>query len=229
MTARVLLAAAGTGTRLGGDRPKALANIAGRPLLVHTLTRFHAMGLAQGAVVLVTPGLADEFQAVLDSASLDVDLHLVEGGAERQISIQNGLAALPGDTDIVVIHDAARPFVSEEAVRASIEAAEQCGAATVALPSVDTILHGDADAFLVDTPPRETMWLCQTPQVFRTKVIRDAHERAKADGTQVTDDATLVKRYGNPVKLIPGDRLNFKITTPADIAFAEAVIKQGLA
>lgn len=228
MTARLLLAAAGMGTRLGGERPKALVEIAGRPLLVWTLTRFHSMGLAAGAVILATPGAIPAFQAAIDSAAIDAELHLVEGGAERQLSIQNGLAALPNDADIVVIHDAARPFVSQAAVEAAIDAAVECGAATVALPAVDTILQADGDAYLENTPSRAAMWLCQTPQVFRRDIIVDAHERARGDAALATDDASLVKRYGHRVKLIAGDPLNFKITTPADVAFAETVIARGL-
>lgn len=229
MTARLLLAAAGTGSRLGAQRPKALVEIAGRPLLVWTLTRFHSMGLAAGAVVLATPGAVPEFRAAIDAASIDAAINVVEGGAERQLSVQNGLDALPDDAEIVVIHDAARPFVPLAAVDAAIEAAADCGAATVALPAVDTILQADSDAYLETTPPRATMWLCQTPQVFRRGIIVEAHERARNEETLATDDATLVKRYGTPVKLIPGDPLNFKVTTPADIAFAETVIERGLA
>ncbi len=228
MTARLLLAAAGTGTRLGAERPKALVEIAGRPLLIWTLNRFHSMGLAAGAVVLATPGAIPEFQAAIDAAGINAEIHLVAGGAERQLSVRNGLAAMPDDTDVVVIHDAARPFVSEAAVRAAIDAAVECGAATVALPAVDTILQGDAASYLESTPPREIMWMCQTPQVFRKDVITSAHDRARSDALMLTDDATLVRHYGNPVKLIPGHALNFKITTPADIAFAETVIAQGL-
>ena len=228
MTARLLLAAAGTGTRLGAERPKALVDIAGRPLLVWTLSRFHSMGLAAGAVVLATPGAIPDFQAAIDAAGIDTKIHLVEGGAERQLSVRNGLAAMPDDTEIVLIHDAARPFVSETAVRGAIDAAVECGASTVALPAIDTILQADSTSYLESTPRRETMWMCQTPQVFRKGVITDAHDRAQADALMLTDDATLVRHYGNPVKLIPGDALNFKITTPADIAFAETVIAQGL-
>jgi 2-C-methyl-D-erythritol 4-phosphate cytidylyltransferase len=187
------------------------------------------MGLAAGAVVLATPGMIPEFRAVIDSASLDTHIQVIEGGAERQISVQNGLAALPNDAEIVVIHDAARPFVSREAVEAAIQAATDCGAATVALPAVDTILQADNEAFLESTPSRELMWQCQTPQVFRRDVIVDAHARARKDGVMTTDDGSLVKHYGTPVKLIPGDPLNFKITTPADIAFAATVIERGLA
>lgn len=229
MTARLLLAAAGTGTRLGEERPKALVEIAGQPLLVWTLTRFHSMGLAAGAVVLATPGAIPEFRAVIDSASIDAEIHIVEGGAERHLSVRNGLAALPDEAEIVVIHDAARPFVSRTAVEAAIDAAADCGAATVALPAVDTLLRADDDTFLKSTPPRETMWLCQTPQVFRREVIVDAHARGREDGAMTTDDGSLVKHYGYRVKLIPGDPLNFKITTPADIVFAETVIERGLA
>lgn len=228
MTVRLLLAAAGSGTRLGAERPKALVEIAGRPLLVWTLTRFHSMGLAAGAVVLATPGAISEFEATINAAAIDATVSVVEGGAERQLSVQNGLAALPDDTDIIIIHDAARPFVSRESVEAAVAAADEYGAATVALPAVDTILQADGDEFLEGTPSRTAMWLCQTPQVFRRDIIVESHEQARSDSNLTTDDASLVKRYGHPVKLVPGHPLNFKITTPADIAFAETVIAKGL-
>jgi 2-C-methyl-D-erythritol 4-phosphate cytidylyltransferase len=155
-------------------------------------------------------------------------MSIAQGGAERQDSVRLGLALLDADTRIVVIHDAARPFVSLESVQASIQAAEACGAATVAIPSVDTVLHADANDYLIDTPDRRFLWMCQTPQTFQVDVIRQAHEQAARDGYEGTDDATLVRRTGARVKLVIGSPTNIKITIPADLEWAAYLIRQGI-
>jgi 2-C-methyl-D-erythritol 4-phosphate cytidylyltransferase len=231
---RLLVAAGGMGTRLGlGARgvpaPKALVAIAGKPMLVRTLERFAGLGLLEDAIIVVPGEHETVFEHALAGAFPGTHFMIVEGGPERQVSVGNGLAELGGHTDIVVIHDAARPFITESSIRASIEAAEADGAATVAIPSIDTILRGDADAYLVDTPDRRTLWACQTPQTFRVDVIRHAHDVARRDEYIGTDDASLVRRAGGRVKLVMGSPLNFKVTTPTDLALAECVVKQGLA
>lgn len=229
MKTQLLIPAAGMGRRLGCDEPKALVKMAGIPLLAHTLRRFAGIGLLDGAVLVCSPDAMTAFQETLQRHFPAQRMNLVPGGAERQDSVWNGLEALDKDTGIVVIHDAARPFISPEPVRASIAAAAQFGAASVAIPVVDTIFQADAEAWLESTPPRERMWACQTPQTFRVEIIRDAHRRARAEGRSSTDDATLARWTGARVKLIPGSWLNFKVTTPEDFALAEAVLKDGLA
>ena len=225
----MLIPAAGLGTRLGAAGPKALLDLCGEPMLVHTLRRFEPLGLAQSAVIVVN---ADHEAAVAEACARafpDARLRFVHGGAERQESVMRGLEALDSDTDIVVVHDAARPFVSPTSIRASIEAAAQHGAATVAIPSADTILVGDEAGFLVETPDRSRLWACQTPQTFQVTVLREAHATAARSGTAVTDDATVVRLAGGQVALVLGSRLNFKVTTPEDAALARAVIEGELA
>lgn len=217
------------GTRLGSDRPKALVDLAGKPLLVWTLERFSPLDLVDGAVVVVPPGRQEEFAGVLDRSFPGFHFSLAPGGAERQVSVAHGLDALAAETDIVVIHDAARPFVTEASIRESIRAAGLHGAATVAIPTVDTILEADDDQHLVDTPDRRNLWQCQTPQTFRVSVIRSAHESARFEDFMGTDDASLVRRLGAKVKLVMGSPLNFKITTPTDLALAEHIAQEGLA
>lgn len=229
MKVQLLVPAAGLGTRLGKRGPKALLPLAGQPLLARTLKRFVELGLVERAVVTVPAGREGEFADALESAFPGSPFTFVEGGAERQDSVRRGLEALRPDTDVVVIHDAARPFVSPDSVRESIAVAADCGAATVAIPCVDTILRGDEDRFLVDTPDRSLLWACQTPQTFRVEVIRAAHEAARRDGFTGTDDASLVRRAGGPVRLVMGTPLNFKVTTPGDWALAELVAREGLA
>lgn len=221
--------AAGMGRRLGYECPKALVPIGSRPMLIETLLRFDALDLLDGAVVVVPPENRDQFRAALDAHLPGRAVRLVDGGEERQQSVENGLAALDADTDIVAIHDAARPFVQAESIRASIAAAAEVGAATVAVPSVDTILVADADMNLSDTPDRSRLWACQTPQTFRVAVIREAHRLARQQGLAVTDDATLVHRTIGAARIVMGSPLNFKVTTPEDLALARLVLEKGLA
>lgn len=226
---QLLIPAAGMGTRLGADRPKALIDLAGFPLLVRTLRRFADLDLLDSCVITIAPQARAEFEGALRTYFPAARVRLIDGGKERQDSVRNGLAALNPATEIVIIHDAARPFVSVESIRAAVDAAAKFGAATVAIPSIDTILVSDADAFLADTPDRKALWACQTPQTFRVDVLRHAHEQALGDGFAGTDDASLVRRAGGKVKLVMGSPLNFKVTTPQDLALARCVLEGGLA
>ena len=150
---------------------------------------------------------------------------VVHGGAERQDSVWNGLAALETHCEIVAIHDAARPFISVEAIQRSIEAAAETGSAVVATPVRDTIKRADAQHTIRETVSRHDLWLAQTPQTFQVGVIRAAHQWAQQRGIVGTDDATLVEQMGRPVRIVPGDALNFKIATPDDLALAQAVLQ----
>ena len=181
------------------------------------------------SVVIVTPAEAMRlFEDTVSQWLPSLHCMFADGGSERQISVSNGLAALDDDTDIVVVHDAARPFVTGAAVTDSIAAAAQWGAATVAIPTIDTILVADAEECLDTTPDRDRLWACQTPQTFRVGILHDAHRYAAQHKILGTDDASLVRHMGRPVKLVRGSYLNFKITTPSDVAFAECVIERGL-
>lgn len=227
MKAQLLIPAAGMGTRLGADRPKALVRIGGKPLIAHTLERFAGLGLAKPAIIVASPGQESAFAEALSPTFAAGDFILIGGGAQRQDSVRLGLDALDPATEIVAIHDAARPFVQPGSVQAAIEAAAECGAATAAIPSADTILEAGSDQCLAHTPDRTRLWACQTPQVFRVEVIRAAHAQAQAAGTAVTDDATLVRLAGDRVRLVEGSKLNFKITAPEDLALARLIIAAG--
>lgn len=228
MNRQVVIPAGGLGRRLGESIPKALVPLCGVPLLLRTLAAFEGLGLARSAVITVPDGYRDAFRNVLDGAYPGHTLTLVDGGAERQDSVRNGLAALDPATDFCAIHDAARPFITPEAVEASFEAAADHGAATVAVPAIDTVLLGDSEEFLRETPDRSRVWYCQTPQTFRVDCIRTAHARARDAGFQGTDDATLVRWMGHAVKLVHGTPMNIKVTTPTDLVVAEAFIEKKL-
>lgn len=229
MKVQLLVPAAGAGVRLGSPLPKALVDLAGTPMLVRTLRRFAPLNLVANAVIVVPANECARFEKVLAEAFPGLTLILVPGGAERQASVSFGLEALRPATEIVVIHDAARPFIGVDSVRASIEAAAEHGAATVAIPAVDTILRADGEGFLDTTPERARMWACQTPQTFRVETIGTAHAHARKARLQATDDATLVRLAGGHVKLVMGSPLNLKVTTPLDLALAELIVRENLA
>lgn len=212
------------GQRLGQPIPKALVPVAGVPLLVRTLRQFDVIGLAHNAIVVIPSSHRAEFENVLRHAFPDCAIRIVDGGETRQDSVRLGIAALDDDTEICAIHDAARLFISPSEIQDAIDAAARMGAATVAVPSIDTILMDDGQGMLQETPERHRLWACQTPQVFRAEIIRSAHREALARAMEVTDDATLVRRCGYPVKLVSGSPRNFKLTTPTDLLVAEALI-----
>lgn len=227
MSVGLLVAAAGPGKRLGRDVPKGLVEVAGVPLLVRTLRRFECVDLVEGAVVVAPPSHREAMQDIVSESFPGSAVQVVEGGSERQVSVAKGLAAFDDDTDLVAIHDAARPFIEERAIREVIDAARTTGAATVATPCVDTILESDDEGMLAATPDRRRLWACQTPQAFGLALIREAHKKARELGAWYTDDATLVRAGGHEVKIVAGSVGNIKITTESDLAFAEHLIREG--
>lgn len=219
-----LVVGAGPGSRLGHDQPKAFVELAGAPLLIHSLRAMLAAPAVTRAVVVIPQGTEVLARQLLDRhGPWRCPLEIVPGGAERQDSVRHGLAAA-GDTDLIAIHDAARPLVAPAVVAAAIESAALHGAAIVATPATDTMKQVDADARIEHTPARERLWHAQTPQVFRTALIRAAHAQAPSGAAPATDDAALVERLGAPVYVVPGNAENRKITTAADLRWAEWVL-----
>ena len=153
-------------------------------------------------------------------------LPAVAGGRERQDSVAAGLRALPADIEYVVIHDGARPFATTALVERVLSEARRHGAALAAVPVHDTIKRVSPDLFLDGTVDRRSLWLAQTPQAFSVGLLREAHARAHEAGLEATDDAALVEALGHPVRVVPGSRLNFKITTREDLALARLLIGQ---
>lgn len=226
MHVNVVIVAAGKGSRLQSELPKPFLSVAGKPILVHTLRRFVPIEAVRRIVVVVAAEREALCQEVLHAhGPWPQPMTVVHGGAERQDSVRNGLAALEPQCEIVVIHDAARPFISVEAIQCSINAAAEVGSAVVATPVRDTIKRADARHTIRETVSRHNLWLAQTPQTFQVEVIRAAHRWAQQRDIAGTDDATLVEQMGRPVRIVPGNALNFKITTPDDLALAQAVLQ----
>jgi 2-C-methyl-D-erythritol 4-phosphate cytidylyltransferase len=220
----VILAAAGEGRRLGSRLPKALVPLAGKPLFLHSLRTFASLPFVREIAVVLPGEWVERIRRQLGRrlAALKVTA-LVPGGARRQDSVRVGLEALT--TTIVLVHDAARPLVTREAVTALARAAARHGAAVLAHPAVDTIKIADARGRVVSTPDRSRVWHAQTPQGFRRSVLLNAY---KVNGrANATDDVQLVERAGGTSWIVWGDSLNFKVTTPQDLARAEKLLDRG--
>lgn len=202
--------------------PKALVEVAGIPLLLHSARALMAAPRITALVVVAPAGYEGRFKESLQrQATWRGASEVVAGGAERQDSVRAGLAAISDDSELIAIHDAARPFIDAQTIEAAIEAAQVDGAAVVGVPASDTIKQIDRDGWITGTPPREQMWQVQTPQIFRADLIRAAHDRAVADHVLATDDSALVERLGVRVRMVRGTSENRKITTPEDLRWAE--------
>lgn len=216
MRAAAVIVAGGAGTRFGGPVRKQYLRVAGEPVLLRAIRPFlHHPRIASVVVVLPADDVADppEWLAGLP-------IRIVAGGAERGDSVLNGLRAVDGDVDRVLIHDGARPFVSAEIIDRVLDAD---GGAIAAVPVTDTIQQVDASGVIVHTPDRSALWQAQTPQGFPRAGILDAYARAAAEGVAATDDAALYARYIGPVRVVMGAYENLKVTRPDDLPIAEAI------
>jgi 2-C-methyl-D-erythritol 4-phosphate cytidylyltransferase len=229
MHTTAIVLAAGEGRRIGGNTSKVFLPLGGRPLLLRTLDRVFSARSIQKVVLVVAANEVARCENLLraDTALRGRPCLLQIGGATRQQSAKRGLEKIGPDTDIVMIHDGARPFVSASLIDRCVEAAVDKGAAVVGLPVRDTIKIVSQDRRIQSTPERSSLWEIQTPQVFKRELIVEAHERAERDGVDVTDDAMLVERSGKSVFIIDGERTNFKITVPEDVWLAESLIREG--
>src|SRR5271168_2319336 len=238
----VIIPAAGLGTRMApmpagakGKQKKAppskqFTELGGTPILIHTLRKFAAVDTVNEIWIALRENEIAGFRAGLESEAKDVlkkKVELVVGGEHRQQSVENALnavAAAADDDDIVLVHDAVRPFVNREIIQEVIDAAEKYGAAIAALPAVDTVKQVErtaGGALIKATIPRAGIVLAQTPQGFRYGVIKKAFDEASADGFLGTDEASLVERSGHEVAVVMGSPRNIKITAPADMDLAE--------
>lgn len=223
----VLILAAGLGRRMGAAVNKQYLNILGKPVLARTIARFLASPALKDAEILVVINTdeRDLFERDI-RAPYGLDVRTVTGGATRQISAYNGLRALSPDTRYVLIHDGARPFVSEAVIADCLEKTKRCGAAVAALPAVNTIKAAPDGKFIAYTPERSALYEAQTPQGFECAALMRANAQALEDGFAATDDASLIEHAGGRVALSRGDRCNIKITVPEDLLFAEALARQ---
>lgn len=211
---------------MGGVK-KPYLDLAGRPILAHSLMVFQRCPLVDEIVVVVASGdERDCIGSVINPYGIDKARRVVAGGETRQESVFNGLRSLTPDTDMVIVHDCARPFVTEEMIRDTLEAAGEWGAATVAIPVKDTIKEADDESFVTKTLNRHGLWTIQTPQTFRYDLLLRAHLHARENDISVTDDASLIEELGgHRVKLVMGTSENMKVTTPGDLVIANAILE----
>ena len=210
---------------MGGGTPKQFLVLGGLPVLVHTL-RVLERAKPVTEIILVVSESDREYclREIVTSHGFGKVARLVTGGDERQDSVRRGLATVATEADVVLVHDAVRPFLTIDMVDRVIEKAAEYGAAVVAVPMRDTVKETQADGLIARTVDRSRLWLAQTPQAFRRALLEEAHQKALVAGFQATDDAQLVERLGYPVAIVEGSVENLKITRPEDLSIGEAIL-----
>jgi 2-C-methyl-D-erythritol 4-phosphate cytidylyltransferase len=227
-----ILPAAGLGTRMGADTPKQFLELDGVPLVIHTLRRLAScQAITEMIVATRGDGLAP-LEARIRQEKFAQPVRVVRGGDTRQDSVAAALRELPDDTEIVLVHDAVRPFVTREQIDRVIDEARRRHAAILGIPAMDTVkevkrasLPEDV-ALITGTIPRERIVLAQTPQAFSAKLLMEAFARAQRDGVNASDEAGLVERLGHDVHVVLGSERNIKITRPADMDLARFYLEQ---
>lgn len=227
-----ILPAAGLGTRMGAETPKQFLELDGAPILVHSLRKLASCELVTDIIVATRGDEVGRLEERLRQEKFRQKLRVVKGGDTRQESVAAALKQVESDTEIVLVHDAVRPFVTREQIARVIEEARNCGAAILGIPAMDTVkevkrtsLPEDV-ALITMTVPRERVVMAQTPQAFRTQILRDAFARAEADGVNASDEAGLVERLGQEVHVVLGSERNIKITKPADMELANFYLER---
>jgi 2-C-methyl-D-erythritol 4-phosphate cytidylyltransferase/2-C-methyl-D-erythritol 2,4-cyclodiphosphate synthase len=219
-----LIAAAGRGTRLGQRVNKIFAPLGGQPLLARTLAAFQDCGAIHRIVIVAAAGEEEQVGEVARAYGVGKLAGVATGGAARQESVRRGLESLAPAPEIVAIHDAVRPLVTPELIAATIETARRMGACLAGAPVTDTVKVAGDGRLVSETMERSRLYAAQTPQTFRYGLILEAHRRALADGHEATDDAALVERMGREVEIVESSASNLKVTEPADLVVAEALL-----
>lgn len=225
MKTTAIIAAGGLGTRMQNPDGKLFLEICKHPVLALTIDAFEEADIIDDIVLVVALDEIERARRLKELKGFKKIRHIIQGGPTRQDSVYNGLQVVSDDTDIVVIHDGARPFVTKEIILEAVSETRAHKAVIVGMPVKDTIKTVKDDRLVSNTLDREILWQVQTPQVFERKLIKEAYERAKRLDAQATDDARLVERLGEKVKMINGSYENIKITTPEDIKVAEAILR----
>ena len=220
-----IVAAAGGGSRFGGEIPKQFTDLLGKPLVVYCLELFERCNLIDEVVLVVAEDyLVHASQEIVDRFRLKKINKLTTGGENRQESVLAGLSACQPGADLVVIHDAVRPLLTTDLLRKTIEKAAETGGAILAVPSRESVKLVESGSIL-RTLIRDTVWIAQTPQVFRYDKILDAHKRAEAADNEATDDSELYEQYCGRVDVVHGSHNNIKVTTPGDLILAAELLR----
>ncbi len=227
-----ILPAAGLGTRMGAETPKQFLELDGTPIVFHSVRRIASCPLVTDIIVATRADVVASLEERIRGERYTQTVRVVRGGDSRQESVALALQEVSNDTEIVLVHDAVRPFVTPEQITRVIEEARRCQAAILGIPAMDTVkevkrasLPEDV-ALIIGTIPRERVVLAQTPQAFSTKLLKEAFARAQADGVTASDEAGLVERLGHDVHVVLGSERNIKITKPADMDLARFYLEQ---
>ncbi|GKU84921.1 2-C-methyl-D-erythritol 4-phosphate cytidylyltransferase [Niallia sp. NCCP-28] len=224
MAYEVIIPAAGQGKRMQAGKNKLFLTIDDSPIFIHTLQVFEQDSDCTRIWLVINPEEKQQMQEWIAKFDIQKIAGLVDGGIERQYSIYNAMKLL-GNNGIVLVHDAARPFINKNQIKQLIEVAKENGAAVLAVPIKDTVKKVSG-GIVEATVDRSSLWAIQTPQAFRISILKEAYEQALQDDFFGTDDASLVERLGKEVKIVLGDYDNIKLTTPEDLYFAEAIMQK---
>ena len=221
-----IIAAGGNSVRFGGETTKQMTNLCGMPLVVHTLLAFEACDSIHEIIVVAKKSEMDEYSALCERYGIKKFAGVVAGGFTRQESVLNGLDAVSKKSKFVAIADAARCLITPEQIKEVCRYAYKYDAATAAHNTTDTVKIAASNGFIESTADRSTVWLAQTPQVFKTKLYRAAAYTALKKGFEATDDNSLVENAGHAIRLVECGTQNIKVTTVDDLIIAEAILKQ---
>lgn len=223
----VVICAAGVGKRMNSKVAKQYIELDGKPILAHTVNTFEKSDDIDEIVIVTGAEDIDYVKKnIIEKYGYKKVKSVESGGAERQNSVYNGLKALSEDTDIVLIHDGVRPFVSENDIHNIIEETKVYKACVLGVKVKDTIKVCDRNGYIKSTPDRAALWAAHTPQTFEYKLIKKAYKQAFEDGIMGTDDSMLVERIGVKVKMVEGSYYNIKITTPEDLITGENILER---
>lgn len=227
MRAAAVVPAAGRGSRFGGEIEKQFHPLAGKPVLVHVLQALEECPLIEEIILVVPPQRVDYCRkSILSAYPFSKLAELVPGGERRQDSVQAGVLRTRVDSEFVLVHDSVRPFLTQDLLVRTLEAAFRCGAAIAALPLADTLKKVDRRGACVGTLSRDGLWCAQTPQVFRRAILLEALRRAQEDQILGTDEASLVERLDQTVEVVPGSSSNIKITTTEDLLWGQKYLRK---
>ena len=219
-----IIVAGGVGNRMNSDIPKQFLEVLGKPVIAYTINAISKCKDIDEIVLVTLPDYIVFCKDIVDEFQFSKVSKIVCGGATRQESVYNGLREMSEDTDVVVIHDGARPLIEPDVIRESVLSALEFGCAAVGVKMKDTIKVVDADGYIVSTADREKLWQVQTPQTFRKEIIKSLYEDASNSSKQFTDDCMLAESVGYRVKMIEGSYENIKITTPQDIFIMKGLL-----
>jgi len=227
-TAAAVVAAGGTGTRMNAGIPKQFLEVSGKPVLLRTIENIVRAEAVSQVVVTLPAEHIPEARAMIDRYPMRIAVECTPGGSNRQESVHCGVRKVRPDIDVILVHDAVRPFCCTEMVERILESAWEKGSAVAAVPATETIQRISPEGQVLETPPRRELYAIQTPQAFHAEMLRSALDRAEAAGYTGTDESSVVRWAGSPVFIVEGSPDNIKITRPLDLKLANLIINGGL-